>query len=302
MLIGHQKQWQYLQWLVRKDILPHALLFSGENQLGKKTIAFELAKLLLCEQRNKDGLCQNCRTCRDIMLGRHPDCILVEAKDKKEISIAQIRELERFLALHPLTGRYKIGIIDEAHMMGHEAQHAFLKTLEEPRGKTIVILISSKPFLLLSTIRSRTQQIKFFPVPNEELEKGLRESNQDEEKLVNIINLSWGRPGRAITLVNSNELFRKTISEVKYIISLTTASLQERFALAEKVAQNKVSSISNILEEWTHIFRSLWLKKNCPSHFITFLKNIQKTNFLILRTNTNPRLVFEILLMDLPQL
>lgn len=157
-MIIHQNQWNFLTKSAELGRLAHALLFSGQEYLGKKTLAIEFAKSLI------DG---------NIEKGTHPDFILIESEGR-EIQIAQIRNLIQKLSYKPYLADFKIAIIDNAHLMTQEAQNCFLKFLEEPREKTFLILVTAHPSFLLPTILSRVQEIRFFPT------KGFEIKNKEE--------------------------------------------------------------------------------------------------------------------------
>ena len=141
-------QWEFLQKIVANRKISQAMIFAGPDDLGKRDMAVEFFKLL----GNKDLIDQ----------GKHPDLIILEPEGKG-ISIDQVRDLQKRLSMSVQVGEFKMAIIDKAHLMNVQAQNCLLKTLEEPRGDTIVILITSKVDSLLSTIRSRSQIIKFTP-------------------------------------------------------------------------------------------------------------------------------------------
>ena len=166
LIIGHQKQWQYLKKLAETDKLPHALLFYGQEKLGKKTFALEFVKWLL-----KD----------DIEKRQHPDFIFIEPEEK-EIKISQIRELIWRLSLKPSLAPLKAAIINQAHCMNQEAQSCFLKTLEEPKGKTVLILVSEYPEALFPTILSRLQKIRFYPPKLAEMDDYLKEKGLEKKR------------------------------------------------------------------------------------------------------------------------
>ena len=111
-MIGHQKQRQLLKVLSESSRIPHGLLFSGQDQLGKKTLAIEFIKYLNCLSKKKP--CQTCRSCQDIDKNNHPDFILIEP-DGKEIKISQIRDLIWKLSLYSYSAPFKTAIIDNAH-------------------------------------------------------------------------------------------------------------------------------------------------------------------------------------------
>ena len=111
--------------------------------IGKKTFAIEFSELVGC---------------------KFPDLKIVYEKkvNKTEIDISQIREVQNFLSYKSYNGGFKIVIVDGAQLMNTEAQNCLLKTLEEPKGDTILFLVTSKPDVLLPTIFSRCQTMKFF--------------------------------------------------------------------------------------------------------------------------------------------
>jgi len=156
MILGHQKQWQFLKKSLKHGRVSHAYLFYGQQQLGKKKLALKFAKLLNCEADFDDRPCNDCKACEEIERRQHPDLSIIEP-DKGEIKIDQVRDLTDRLSKKPYQGPYKIAIIDEAHLLNHEAESALLKTVEEPKGKTVLILITSQKDSLVSTLISRME-------------------------------------------------------------------------------------------------------------------------------------------------
>src|SRR5262245_12389860 len=131
-IVGHSKQLETLRLALAHGRLHHAYLFVGAAGLGKKTIGLSLAKAIHCSGASGD-FCGECADCARIQDGNHPDVRLIEPlAGKKEISIQQIRELEKELNLRSFSGNKKIVILDPATLMNLSAQNALLKTLEEP--------------------------------------------------------------------------------------------------------------------------------------------------------------------------
>ncbi len=293
MIIGHQKQWQFLRKSLELGKLSHAYLFSGETQLGKKKFALEFAKLINGENFDFG----------------HPDLILIEPYEGREIQIVQIRELIQKLSLKPYSAFLKVAMIDQAHLMNSEAQNCFLKTLEEPKGNTILILITEAPETLFPTIRSRCEIIKFYPVKISEIENYLESQGISKEKSKAIARLSLGRPGLAIDfLTNPQKLEnQKKIIEELIKISSGKTSLSLRFQYAKDLAL--APELSEILNIWLSYFRTLLLEQFLPpevkkpeypfSKLKNIIKQIQNTNFLISTKNINPRLALEILMLEL---
>lgn len=292
MIIGHQKQIKFLEKMFEEKRLPQALLFSGQEKLGKKKIALEVASWLLGKN-----------------LRAHPDFILIESPQQKlgmsQIQINQIREFSWRLSLKPMEASSIVGIIDNAHLMTIEAQNCFLKTLEEPRAKSILILITPHPDFLLPTILSRCQEIKFYPVKNAEISNFLKEKGISGENLQKIVEISLGRPGVAIDFLKDPKKMEKRERWVKELIRLPKISLFERFQLAKELSET--DNLKEILESWLVYLRSLLIKKifgkevkNSYSLFKLkeIIEKIQERIFFISTTNINPRLALEELMLE----
>ncbi|MCX6764963.1 MAG: hypothetical protein NT148_00250 [Candidatus Nealsonbacteria bacterium] len=305
-MLGHNKQWKLLENMALRGDMPHAYLFSGQEQLGKKNIAIELAKLLFCEDRKKP--CGKCRSCRDIDKNCHPDFIS-SFNQSSEIQIKDIRDLIWKLSLKPYIAPFKIAVIDNAHLMNSESQNCFLKTLEEPKGKVLMILITSYPEMMLQTILSRVQQIKFFPVESEEIKKYLLKTGESEKKAEHITSLSLGRPGRAMELASNNDKIEECEKIIADLKKITASDLGARFQYAKKVLADEDSStkLKEILESWLNYFRKMMLdkikSKSKEGYSVLKIKKIlnkiQTIYYLVSTTNVNQKLALEIVMMEM---
>lgn len=142
--------------------LAHAYIFTGPKGIGKHETALALAQQVNCAQRSVDPAGCDCDSCRKITSGNHPDILVIEkSEDKTGISMEQIRMLMQRLEYRALEASVKFALIKDADLINEAAANAFLKTLEEPRPGTVLILTTSVPEALLSTIRSRCQMIRF---------------------------------------------------------------------------------------------------------------------------------------------
>ena len=160
----HDPQWLRIERSIRSGRVPHALLLRGASGNGKAMFAGRLAAVLLC--RSKESTCGECESCRLCAAGSHPDWIDVKLEpDRREIVVDQIRALIHSVGLTARFGRYKVVIVESAELMNRHAANTLLKTLEEPPGATVFVLVSSNSAQLLPTIRSRCQTIDF-PVPD----------------------------------------------------------------------------------------------------------------------------------------
>lgn len=269
-MLSHQKQWQFLKKTAELGKIPHALLFYGQISIGKKALALELIKLLNCQNENpKNRPCQSCRSCQDISKNTHPDLFLVEPKENKEIQISQIRDLHNSLSLKSYSAPYKAAIINKAHYLNVEAQSAFLKMLEEPKGKTVFILITEYPEMLLPTILSRVERLRFYSSP-----AGTRQT-AEQKKLIN------------------------------EILKVSKQDLASRFQYAKKMAEEP-QDLKEVLDIWLAYFRESLLsaiKGKAENYSVVKLRKIIKTiqtiGFLLSTTNVNARLALEILMLEL---
>ena len=150
--------------------LAHAFIFAGPAGVGKRATALALARAVLCPEKPNVG-CGTCIDCRLVGAGTHPDMFLedlaaaqAERATASMLSIEQIRRVCASLSLRPVRGSGKVGIVDQAERLTAEAQNALLKTLEEPRGRATLVLVTSNLDALLPTIRSRCQRLLFAPL------------------------------------------------------------------------------------------------------------------------------------------
>jgi len=161
----HRDPWRRIQQRRAAGRLPHALLLSGPAGLGKGLFARGLARALLCERPDAGGeACGQCRSCRLFRAGSHPDYSVVQPEeDGRIIQVDQIRALCAFLGYTAQYGGYKIALLEPADRLNVNAANSLLKTLEEPPGNSLLLLVTAQPARLPATVRSRCQKIGFDP-------------------------------------------------------------------------------------------------------------------------------------------
>ena len=172
-LIGQEAIKENLIHALDSGRLGHAYLFSGLRGSGKTSSARIFAKDLLCERGVGSHACESCASCNSANEGRHMDIIEMDAASHRKIE--DIRDLIEQTRYAPVSGRFKIFIIDEAHMLTKEASNAFLKTLEEPPAYIKFILATTDPLKLPATILSRTQHFRFKAISHELIVKHLED-------------------------------------------------------------------------------------------------------------------------------
>ncbi len=182
-ITGHQPLLALLARAIERGSLPPSLIFSGPEGVGKRLAAVALAQALNCERAiawpgDDPGVsgCGSCGVCRRIARGVHADVLVVEPGDTGTIKVDQVREAIERSAYRPFEGRKRVVIVDEADALVPEAQNALLKTLEEPPAASVFVLVTSRPDLLLPTVRSRCQRLRFGPLsPGEVADVLMRE-------------------------------------------------------------------------------------------------------------------------------
>jgi len=202
------------------DRLPHAMVFAGPAGVGKATTALALSTLFLCAKPDGTLPCGKCESCRVMSAGTHPDYHVVTkeliryhdstGKSKGiDLSINVIRPEVIDKAAHKaVMNRGKVFVIEQAELMSTAAQNSLLKTLEEPAGRTLIILLTDQPGVLLTTIRSRCQLIQFQSLDDEVLRAELQSRNIPAPKIDNAIRYAGGSLGIAIKWLEDGVIAR----------------------------------------------------------------------------------------------
>lgn len=286
MLIGHEKQWEFLKRKFELDQLSHAYLFTGLDNIGKKFFAKELAKLVNCASLEKEKKpCQKCVNCQMIEKNSFPDFMIVGPEEGGEIQIAKIKQIQNFLSYKSYYGSFKTVVVDGAENMNQEAQNNFLKTLEEPKGRTLLILITSKPDMLLPTIFSRCQTLKFFK-PNklaENTDKTEKEKNVLKEVL-NVMNLDFADKFK---YVKALDFEKQKLSDI-----LEGVQRYFRYLLFIETGVGKLKGQESFFDEMPV------LKKYSVGQIKNIINLTEDISSKMLFTNANPKLALEILLME----
>jgi|SRR5208283_449899 len=213
-IIAHERAKTILRGTLKRNRVPSAVLFSGDEGIGKKLTAITYAKALNCLEPVEGDCCDSCRACKKIDSGMHPD-VTVVSPEKDEITIENIRMIIEALSWRPFEGKRKVFIIDDADAMNSNAANAFLKTLEEPPEGSLILLVSSSPDRLPDTIKSRCAHIRFYPLPRHQCEK-IVSPHLDQEKRDVILNSAMGRPGLALSrdFTSERDRFMKILNNM----------------------------------------------------------------------------------------
>jgi DNA polymerase-3 subunit delta' len=246
----------------------HAYLFDGPDGVGKERAAFGLAQALVCERRapGQSEACGACSACRRAILSegearpRHPDVVVLErglyapeqigrrTPESQDLSIDQVRTLVlTHAAFSPHEGRAKVFIVRRAEELSVSAANALLKTLEEPGQATYFILLSAQAGVLLSTIRSRTQRVRFAPLPDPVIAKLLGERGVEASEAVAIAKLSRGSMSLATSFADPDESEARQAFARRALAALAAPDLGPSLELAEEAKKNKAGLDACIL-------------------------------------------------------
>lgn len=331
-VIGQDRALSLLQRSLEQGSLAHAYLFVGPPHVGKMTLALNLAQALNCEADNRP--CGECASCQKIAAGKHADVQVIglgsngdsaEGKSKAEISIERIRQLQHSVSLPPFEGKYKVFIIDGAELLSTEAANCLLKTLEEPVGKVIFILLTASEQLLLPTVVSRCQRVELSPAAATEVEATLISRwGVEKQKARLLAVLSHGCLGWAVSAAFDDSLLQQRTECLEELLNVIGGDFEKRFdyagQLANRFSQDR-GGVQERLDLWLGWWRDLLLVRTGCSDIITNIDrlgmlvkaaksyNIVQIRFFIdsileagkqLGQNANPRLVLETLMLNIP--
>jgi|GEM_PF-1424711 len=347
-LIGHAGIVRELSALAASDEPPHAILLAGPEGTGRTALALEYALLLNCERLHARptagaGLwgedpallpsspsyaCGECRPCRLIAEGAHPDIITLGPgdalckpregeshaphPDSRDIRICQVRGLIELAARFPFEARYRMVIIDPADRLYRNgaAAHTILKTLEEPPGHTVFCLVTAAPADLLETIVSRCRRIDVGPVPRAEIEAGLIARGIAPDLAATAAEASRGRPGRAIQFAQEPDLMGSHARLLQRCATIASQGVAERFRYANDLAERFRKDRVAVLVEidvweafWEERLRNGASEGASPAELngaLAALKAIAQVREDLL-ANVIPRTAFELMLLSFPR-
>jgi DNA polymerase-3 subunit delta' len=323
-IIGHSTVVDTLRRALARGTVHHAYIFAGLPGIGKRTTALALAQTLNCESKEGVDACGQCSSCRKIGHGSHPDVFVVGLPEgKKLIPIDDIRELEKRVATRPHEGRFKIAIIDPADLMTEPAANALLKTLEEPRPGTVLVLVTARLDALLPTVRSRCQILRFRPLETDVVSRLLVKSGEVSDELAALAAVFGGgsleraagflghetqqRIEGALTLLEC--AFEATPLRGLAVIETVRRDRDEALALLEFLIVTCSAALSlSVDPEGSFANRALLdaygvsllrIAAAGPARLAAFIAGAESTALAISRNNANPQLALEGLLTTL---
>ncbi len=342
-IIDQKQAIGFLTTLLKKENIPHALLFTGIDGVGKHDAAMTFAMACNCaefdswkceiedsnanhhsKEKTAVGIpCGCCRSCKKIQSNSHPDVLSITPSGSF-IKIDQVRALYQTLTMKPHEARYRVVILAEAQRMNLAASNAFLKILEEPPDQTVLILIAEKKPDLLQTVVSRCQHIRFNPISRNTLASMLNEKEgRNPDDAFVLAAMSKGSLSKALAMSRTgwtnrrNWLIKAISSDPDDPMAARPAGLL--FSIAAQLSENR-DTLEDDLETMKSWFRDLIIFKYQPEKIIhrdllnqiktvskKFTMNsllhkmeaIKSAQFLIQRSNTNIKLVMDMLMLKL---
>lgn len=322
-IVGHDWAVGWLRRALARDTIHHAYCFTGPEAVGKQTLALAFARALLCTAPSAaDRPCGVCSVCQKSMGGFHPDLRLVEpTTPTAALTVEQIRAVVHDAALSPIEARVKVFVIARMNQATTAASNALLKTLEEPPGHVVLILLSDRREALLPTIVSRCQVIGLRPLPRELVEQTLITRWQIPAARATLLaRLSHGRLGEAVRLVQDGDAPSARTRQIDSLLQLLAAGRVQRLTTAAALAADEDSLLPTLVS-WQSCWRDIWLcqtqheaaivnvdrastwydlAKRLPrTAVVSALQGVTHTADLLGR-NVNTRLALEVLLLRLP--
>ena len=331
-VIGQSRAVTLLQRNLERGSTAHAYLLVGPHHVGKMTLARDLAQALNCQ--GAEPPCGSCDACQKIASGKHADVQVIglnssgnsNGKLRTEIGIDQVREVQHSSSLPPFEGRYKVFIIDGAELMSTEAANCLLKTLEEPAARVVFILLTANDGMLPVTVVSRCQRLELHPLPISKVEAVLNERRSLEQPKAELLaRLCHGCLGWALSAADDDSLLQRRDQLLDRLLDIVDGGYEQRFDYATQLAaqfSQSRSSVQEVLALWLDWWRDLLLVKLGRHDTIT---NIDQETTLVdmgrgyklaevksvingiqaagqqLKQNANPRLVLEVLMLDIPE-
>ena len=314
-IVGHERNIAILQRILTSGKLAHAYLFTGIDGCGKRLTATTVIAATFC---GSGDACGTCPACRKMAAGTHPDLHLVEP-DGAFVKIDQIRELQKELALPPYEARRKACIIDGADRLNPGAGNPLLKTLEEPPGNALIILLATGIDNVMATIRSRCQHLAFQGLSEQAITDYLERNGIPPETAQVAACLADGSLTRALNLSGADFMAERT-TLLNAVSSVSLGRVSELFAVAERFDKDREAAI-NSMDLLLSFWRDLLQLRTGAGHPVNrdllpllereaarrSTRAITEQIELIagsrraLQRNANVRLTLDVLLMNLAQ-
>lgn len=259
-IIGHKQVITQLCLMQQEDRIPHAMLFCGTDGVGKSLVAEALAAAILCHAPVHNQACGHCKACRALAAGTHPDFFQIqpesETKAAPAIRIEAVRKLQEEIARIPLLSERRVVIMQEADKMNEAAANCLLKTIEEPSGQIVFILLTSRPSALLDTIISRCMRVEFGILQPEELVAILHQQGIDEPLAGKLASIADGSVSKALAM-QDEELLNLQTQAFDLASAAGTLGVEQLLQLAKEMSSHSREKLIQWLGFLAMIYRDL---------------------------------------------
>ena len=303
---------------INNNQVSHCYIFEGPKDMGKFNLALIFAQSLLCLNFH-DEPCNLCNSCIKVNTLNHPDLHIINV-DEKSIKREDIDDLIDSIYKKPYESKRKVYIIKDAHSMTVQAANTFLKTLEEPPTDTVMILLTINSNLLLPTIVSRCQEVKFKNISKETIKSYLKEFNADTDTVELAANYSNGNLNKAINIINGNDdILQRRDEIIKNFDKIINTDSEIIYELENYFDEQKdyIDSIIEIMIIWirdvmfvNNNMEELVINKDCikllrqhgknmkmDSDIIEFMQNVSDN----IKSNVNYRLAVDNMLLKIQE-
>ena len=342
-VIGHDAILRELRTFAKAEQPPHALLLAGPESTGRMVLAREYAKLLNCERMHGGGpqggfdlgiqeerpetACGECRACRLIDEGTHPDVVVMSPGDSlcrprpgeahashpqsRDIRICQVRGAIDLVSRFPYEGRFRVVILEPADRITVDAANTMLKTLEEPPTQSVFVLLSAAPENLLETVVSRCRRIEVRTVATWIIEAGLAAQGYESATAKAAAAAARGRPGIAVSFAAKPDLMGDRERLLKRCGRLAGSALRERLRYSDELTarwrgDRDRAGILRELESWEQFWEEDLRRtaaigdEDSGREAVRALQTVSRTREY-LQANCLPRPVFDFMLMRFPE-
>jgi DNA polymerase III subunit delta' len=256
-LEGHQQSLDALRKGGRRDPFP-SLVFDGPSRIGKRLAGVWYAAFLNCLSNDADAPCGICNSCKKILSRLHPDLHFTRVPEKKTVvGVSEVREAIHEVHHAPFEGNFRVWVIEEGERLSDEAQNALLKTLEEPPGRAVIVLVTNLGGTLLPTVSSRCRLVRFQALTATHVERALQKRGAGDDVARSLAALCGGSLGAALSLLADPSTLHERESVVSLFSALPGQDLWAAVETAQRLEKAKFGAMSSVLDLGLSFYRDL---------------------------------------------